>query len=258
MPSPEVVKQCLLYMDMVIKMQMIIFDLSSTIWWSTVAELFIFFYGLCVFFVDASGAALFWMFLPHVLRAVLGLLVIKKMPTMHDMISCVQIKPNEKIALGKIDRVVATGAKESVDLFIQTCGKFLLIYTIVTLVTFVLDMLTIFITVSGLSSAVGPFGRVFAFLLSILYFIISFFFIGWAICVRMRLPVYAQTPVMMALLGLSKKLSLGLETYCVGKGYALPKPSTATPSAGVAAPNKPGGGKAQPQQPQPPQQHQQP
>jgi len=117
LPSHEVVKQCLVNMDLAIKMQMIIFDLSSTIWWSTVAEIFIFFYGLWVFFIDAAHMALVWMFIPHVVRAILGLLVIKKMPTMHDMVSCVTIPPNEKIPLGKIDRFIATGAKESIDLF---------------------------------------------------------------------------------------------------------------------------------------------
>lgn len=158
LPSPEVVKQCLVYLDLAIKMQMIIFDLSSTIWWSTIAEIFIFFYGLWVFFIDAAHMALVWMFIPHIVRAILGLLVIKKMPTMNDMVSCVTIPPNEKIPLGKIDRFFATSAKESIDLFMQSCGKLLLVYTLLSLVALVLDFITVFIAVSGLNSDVGPFG----------------------------------------------------------------------------------------------------
>ena len=103
----------------------------------------------------------------------------------------------------------------------------------------VFDFITVFIAVSGLNSDVGPFGQVFALLLSMLYFLISFFYIGWAVCVRMRLPAYAQTPIMMGLLGLSKKLQLGVDTYCEGKGYTQPKPSNA-PAAPVKPASKTG------------------
>ena len=87
LPTTAEVKQCLVYTDLAIKMQMIVFDLSSSLWWSTMAELFIFFFALFVFFIDAARMGFIWLFLPHVGRAVLGLLIIKKMPTTHEMVS---------------------------------------------------------------------------------------------------------------------------------------------------------------------------
>ena len=212
LPSPEIVKKCLIYMDLGIKVQMIIFDLSSTIWWSTVAEIFVFFYGFWVFMVDAERMGFIWMFIPHVLRAVVGLLVIKKMPTSHEMVAGISIPPGEKIPFSKFDRFAVTGAKESVDRFSAAAGKFLLIYTILTVVCVALDFIVIFIGVGGLNSDAGPFGTVFVLLLAILYFLIALFFIGWVVSVRMRLPAFAQTQIMMGLLGLFKKLSTELET----------------------------------------------
>ena len=74
-----------------------------------------------------------------------------------------------------------------------------------------------------MNSDAGAFGTVFVLLLGILYFLIAFFFIGWVISVRMRLPAFAQTQVMMGMLGLFKKLSTELETkYCEVNGVAPP------------------------------------
>ena len=77
--------------------------------------------------------------------------------------------------------------------FSAAAGKFLLIYTILTVVCVALDFIVIFIGVGGLNSDAGAFGTVFVLLLAILYFLIALFFIGWVISVRMRLLAFAQT-----------------------------------------------------------------
>lgn len=91
LPSPQTIKQCLLYSDMGIKLQLILFDLSSTLWWSSVAEFFLFFYGFFVFCVDAKRIGVFWMFIPHLVRGALGVLIIRKMPTVSDMLKSIQM-----------------------------------------------------------------------------------------------------------------------------------------------------------------------
>ena len=98
LPTTVEVKQCLVYIDLAIKMQMIVFDFSSSLWWSSMAEFLIFFpFGLFVFFLDAGRMGSIWLFIPHLVRGVLGLLIIKKMPTTHDMVSKIDIPPNENI-----------------------------------------------------------------------------------------------------------------------------------------------------------------
>ena len=118
LPTPVEVKQCLVYTDLAIKMQMIIFDLSSSLWWSSLAEFLIFFpFGFIVFCLDASRMGFIWMFLPHILRCLVGLLIIKKMPTTHEMVANIDIKANERIPFSKVSKFVITGAKKSVDDF---------------------------------------------------------------------------------------------------------------------------------------------
>lgn len=212
MPSTGEVKQCLVYMDLAIKMQMIVFDLSSSLWWSTVAEVFIFFFALFVFFIDASRMGFIWMFIPHLARAAIGVLIVKKMPTTHELVANVQIEPNEKIPFSKVSKYVVSGAKQSVDEFQTKAGKFMMLYTLLTLIALVIDFIVIFIGIGSLSNSNGAFSSTFVLLLGLLYFFVAFYFIGWVICVRMRLPDYAQADIMMGLLGLFKKLTLALDT----------------------------------------------
>lgn len=117
LPSTSEVKQCLVYMDLAIKMQMILFDLSSSLWWSSMAEVFIFLFALFVFFIDASRMGFVWMFIPHLVRAALGLLIVKKMPTTHDIVAGMKIVPNEKIPFSQVNKYVVHGAKTTADDF---------------------------------------------------------------------------------------------------------------------------------------------
>jgi len=99
-------------------MQMILFDLSSSIWWSSVAEILIWFpFSFFIFCVDAGRMSFIWFFIPHLIRAALGLLIIKKMPTSHEMVNKISIQPNEKIPFSKVGTFVITAAKESVSDF---------------------------------------------------------------------------------------------------------------------------------------------
>ena len=87
LPTPSDAKQCLVFMDLAIRFQMIIFDLSSGIWWASVAEVLVFFpFGFFVFCLDPDRMGPIWMFIPHLVRALLGLLIIKKMPTTQELV----------------------------------------------------------------------------------------------------------------------------------------------------------------------------
>ena len=192
LPSADDVKQCLVYTELAIKMQMIIFDLSSSLWWSSLAEILIWFpFSFFVFCIDAENMGFIWMFIPHLVRALLGILIIKKMPTTHEMVNKISIPPSEKIPFSKIGKFVVTGARESIVEFATRAGTFLKLYLIITLVCLFLDLIVIFIGLGHLNDDVGPFSIVFVFMLGIVYFFISLYFIGFIIATKMRLPLYA-------------------------------------------------------------------
>jgi len=96
----------------------------------------------------------------------------------------------EKIPFEKIDKFVFTGAYESAQKFRNEAGKFLMVYSVLSLVCLVLDFCVIFVGVADMNNESGAFGSVFVYLLGVLYFLIAFYQIGWVISVRMRLPVH--------------------------------------------------------------------
>lgn len=103
LPQPADVKQCLVYTELAIKMQMILFDLASSLWWSSLAELLVWFpFSFFIFCVDAERMGFIWLFIPHLIRATIGLLIIRKMPTSHEMVNKIVIPTGEKIPFSKI------------------------------------------------------------------------------------------------------------------------------------------------------------
>ena len=194
LPNPEDIKQCMVYTDLAIKMQMIVFDLSSSLWWTTMAEFLIFFpFSFFVFCLDPEHMGFIWLFAPHILRGLVALLILKRMPTTHDMVMKINIKENEPIPFSNIKKFVVTGATESVDEFQSKAGKWMLLYAILTVVALALDVIVIFIGVGGMNNDSAAFGTVFILILGVLYFLLATFFIGWVFSVRMRLPDYAKT-----------------------------------------------------------------
>lgn len=223
---------------------MIIFDLSSGIWWASVAEVFVFFpFGFFVFCLDGERMGPIWMFLPHLLRAVLGLIIIKKMPTTQELVQQNSLNLNnaaEKIPIGKIEKYVITGAKESMDLIQTRAGKLLLVYSILTAAALVLDVFVILIGIGGMNNDAGAYGTVFILLLGIFYLLVALYYIGWVISVKMRLPASVATQVTFALFGLFKKIAADLgEKYLDVNGGVAPAGASQLMGAGGAGGAKP-------------------
>ena len=194
LPDQKDLKQCLVYAELSMKMQIMLFDLSSSLWWSSVAEVLIWFpFAFFFFCLDAGRMGGIWLFLPHLVRAGLGLLIIKKLPTSQELISKISMQRNDSIPFNKITHWVITSTKDALAEFTTRAGKFMLIYSILTAVALVLDFIVFFIGVASMNSDYGAFSTVFLVILSVTYFIIAFYFVGWAIAIRQRLPPYAQS-----------------------------------------------------------------
>ena len=86
MPTNTEVKQCMVYTDLAMKLEIVIFDLCSSLWWSSMAEYFVFLFALMLFFTDTSTMSFIWMFIPHLVRGGVALTLVKRMPKSHDMV----------------------------------------------------------------------------------------------------------------------------------------------------------------------------
>ena len=78
-------------------------------------------------------------------------------------------------------------------MFEKMAGSLLLVYTVCTVIALIIDLSVVFTGIGSLNETDGEFGTAFVLILGVLYFLMAFYFIGWVIAVRMRLPEYAKS-----------------------------------------------------------------
>ena len=67
LPGPEHVKEALSFLDLGIKVQIILHELSSSLFWSSVGEVFLFIFSFFIFFTDPREMGAIFLHLAHVL-----------------------------------------------------------------------------------------------------------------------------------------------------------------------------------------------
>ena len=78
------------------------------------AEFLVFFpFGFFVFCVDPGNMGFIWFFIPHLVRGAIALLILKKMPTTHDMVNSISMGDKKAVPFSQIGEFVVTGAYES-------------------------------------------------------------------------------------------------------------------------------------------------
>lgn len=215
LPSPDHVKEGLSFLDLGIKVQIILHELSSSLFWSSVGEIFLFIFSFFIFFTDPREMGAIFLHLVHVVRGVVGFLIVKKMPNSHDMVNEIQIPANEKIPFNNIGRYVITGAKSSASKFEKETAKFLLAYSGLTVLSFILDLISFFLQVSEYKEENTAFSDVALLFLACLFMTIDLYYIAWVVSTRMKLPDYAANYVMMGLIGLISRITKALDERLV-------------------------------------------
>lgn len=94
LPEPEDIKNSLKTLDLAIKFQIILFELSSSLFWCSLAECFLFMFSFLLFFTDMGHMSAVFIHLLHVVRGVVGGLLVFKMPNTHDMLAEINIPKN--------------------------------------------------------------------------------------------------------------------------------------------------------------------
>lgn len=94
LPEPDDIKRSLKTLDLAIKFQIILFELSSSLFWCSLAEMCLFLFAFLLFCTDASHMGFVFLYVFHVGRGVIGGFLVLKMPNTHDMLGEVNIPRN--------------------------------------------------------------------------------------------------------------------------------------------------------------------
>jgi hypothetical protein len=109
LPDAASIKKQLLLMDLGIKFQIMLFELSSSIFWVSFIEVTFFFTTFVLFLTNPKNMPTVWLHTLHVPRAVVGGILVWKMPNTHEMLAECPIPQNEKIPLEEITKYAVMG-----------------------------------------------------------------------------------------------------------------------------------------------------
>jgi len=90
-----------------------LFELSSSIFWVSFIEVTFFFTTFVLFLTAPRMMPSIWLHVLHITRAVIGSVLVWKMPNTHDMLSESPIPQNDKIPLEDITKYAILGVQKS-------------------------------------------------------------------------------------------------------------------------------------------------
>jgi len=80
-------------MDLAIKIEFIMLELTNNMFWCPNLELFLFVVGIIFFAVDSKEMGPVWWFLPHIVKGIIGILLLRGIPKSHEIIKNANIDP---------------------------------------------------------------------------------------------------------------------------------------------------------------------
>ena len=88
---------------------------------------------MLLFFSHPSEMLPIFYHFPHVLRGIIGFIIMKKLPNSHDMAANMSIPIEEKMHIDKIMHYVLIGAQDALSNYTSMTRKWLIFYFISTL-----------------------------------------------------------------------------------------------------------------------------
>ena len=84
-PSGAQIMKALKYFDLGIKLEVVLHEMHYTLFLTSNIEIGLFLF-CCLFALKVKGMGMVWMYLPHVARGIIGILLWKKLPKSHDIV----------------------------------------------------------------------------------------------------------------------------------------------------------------------------
>ena len=101
-PSTQELKESLKIMDLGMKFQIFFFELSSSIFWCSAADVLVFVLAFCVFFTTINYLGPIFLFAVHLGRGGFGGDMCFKLQNFEEIMRAVDIPPEEKVGFDQI------------------------------------------------------------------------------------------------------------------------------------------------------------
>ena len=191
-------------MDLAIKVEFLLMDAISSMFWSSMIELLSFTVLVFIFISDnkeASELAIIWLFIGHVIRGVLGLLIMRGIPKTHEIIANSCIPHEERLSMDKTFEYLTTSAKEALNHFTATTRSMLQAYFGFTLVCMIVDILAFLYSVKMFAESKNPYADCTLLISSLVFLALDLYYFAWINSLQKRVPPYISAGMSSAAFG---------------------------------------------------------
>jgi uncharacterized membrane protein (DUF373 family) len=162
-------------------------SIQALLYWVSIMELFLFALGLALFISSPNNFAIFWAFITHVVRAILGLILLKRLPGTHLVIE--ELKEYEDSTIQDVENNILQLYKNMLSNNEKSIGRILLWYFIFTIIDIIMDNIVFFYLQQKWSNATYGLQNFFALILIVAnfckillnYLIFYFFSVQWCL-----------------------------------------------------------------------------
>jgi hypothetical protein len=140
-PSSAHLKQALTYMDLATKVELILFELYSNLFWNSALEILIFVIVFILYLVVSGELGAVWVFVLHVIRGIIGILILRGLPLSHEIIKNASIPPDEKMNFDKMFEYLGYAARQALDHFTTKTKTLLKLYFGFSILNLAVDMI---------------------------------------------------------------------------------------------------------------------
>jgi hypothetical protein len=147
MPTGTEMFRLLNQLDLAYKAEMILYQMHSVVFWTTAFELCLF-VGLFILFCTAPGSmAIMWLTVLHVPRGVIGAILLKNLPNSHEIIEDLKFDdiPQTQMSVETVSDKIKFSLSVQFMMLAESNKKLLMIYSMLTMASFILDGLTFLI-----------------------------------------------------------------------------------------------------------------
>lgn len=201
------------YMETGFKVQIMLTDYTNIMWWSSIIDVFLFIFAFSAFMSSPKEAVPIFMHIFHVVRAILGFLIIWKVPKSSSIIDEIQkenqSKSQELVTLEQFPELVESALKTLFQQYDQPAIVYTTMsYFILTCIQFIFDLITFFVGCSFMKNDYDEYSYAGAMIccLSSVFLSLDLYYILWACSMLIKFENPTNHNLVQALIGFPQKL----------------------------------------------------
>ena len=178
-------------------------ELNSLLINVSTLELYMFILGSFCFIQLFSRIKNFWFFLPHLFRAILGLIINRKLPKSHELVAALHFEQVEvNVGFDLAHKKIRTDMQNLFVEKVQPIHRYFKCYLLMTCLAGILDFINLIIVVLHYSMPGYEYEEMTMLVFTIMFWLTNLYWIGFVYLLSFKFPDYIQKNFKKALLGI--------------------------------------------------------